>query len=118
MDSVNPEFPALLIHEDGSIGVLRSIDDWKFDVDQWFWSEPGEYLIDSFGRKFVQDGERAIDYRPVDVPNWKFESSLCEDQVNLIAATKLGTNPDNGDPPRNDEIDIRELIQQLMEAEG
>ncbi len=69
-----PTFPALHVHEDNSVGSLRSLDDWTHDVDQWFWSDPCDYLIDSLGMKFVQECERAPDRRPVDIrtlQNWE-----------------------------------------------
>ncbi len=68
----SPEFPALIVFDDGSVGGLSHPDYWTEDVDHWFWSSPGDYLVDVLGRKFEQLGERDDSGRPVAAPTWNF----------------------------------------------
>ena len=91
--TIHPIFPALHVHEDDSVVLLRSLDDWTDDVDQWFWSGPGDYLIDSRGLKFVQQCERASDKRPIDVPTWKFDSKMDETLIRSLLEAELDQNP-------------------------
>lgn len=117
MTTVKPTFPALQVHEDGSIGPLLSLEDWTHDVDQWFWSEPDVYIIDSLGLKFVQECERASDRRPVDVPVWKFDSRLEEAVIRSLIVTFIGA------PVKEDQaIDrgqrIRNMINLVIEFDS
>ena len=70
--NTTPEFPALIVCDDGSVGGLSHLDYWTQDVDQWFWSSPGTYLVDVLGRKFEQVGERNDSGRPLAPPTWTF----------------------------------------------
>ena len=49
MNSLSPEFPVLLIEDDGSVGALDDIEYWTGDVDMWFWSSAKAYIVDSRG---------------------------------------------------------------------
>ena len=118
METIQPTFPALHVHEDQSVGSLRSIDDWTHDVDQWFWSGPGDYLIDSVGLKFVQECERASDNRPTDVPAWKYDSKVDESLIHSLLVAELGEIPLEQDYCQNREQRIRSLIGRMIEFDA
>lgn len=86
MSPLEPTFPAIKVHRDGSLGLLLSIDYWRGDVDQWYWGDEGDYLIDSRGTKFEQEGTW-LDKRPIDVPRWKYSTELPYSALFEIAAT-------------------------------
>ena len=65
-----PQFPALLCHDDGSLSVLHDGDTWSADVDLWYFGEPSDFLVDSAGTRFHQTGERRSDGRPAHPPTW------------------------------------------------
>lgn len=85
MDSVRPKYPALYVYYDGSLGVLITQECWTQDVDRWFWSNAGEYLVDSEAVRFDQRCARSTDGRPVDVPEWIRVSTLSADDVYSLA---------------------------------
>lgn len=76
-----PDFPALLIDDDGSVGVLDDILYWTSDVDQWYWSSAETYLVDSQGLRFDQRAERADDDRPLSVPEWVYSRALTDEEL-------------------------------------
>ena len=92
VDKEQPSFPALLVCEDGSVGALYDLAGWTDDVDHWFWSSGGEYLIDVHGITYIQDGERATDGRPNSVPKWKSDSSKSEEEMLAILVNSDGDN--------------------------
>ena len=118
METIQPTFPALHVHEDDSVGSLRSLDDWTHDVDQWFWSGPGDYLIDSTGLKFVQECERAPDSRPVHVPTWRFESKMDETLIRSLLESELGEDPLRQDQKGDSEERIRAMIDRMVEHDA
>ena len=118
METIKPTFPALHVHEDNSVGSLRSLDDWTHDVDQWFWSGPGDYLIDSTGLKFVQECERTSDSRPVDVPTWRFDSQLDETLIRSLIECELAENPLKLDQKGDSEASIRAMIGRIIERDA
>ncbi len=70
--TISPEFPCLIVEDDGSLGSLIDLSYWTDDVDMWFWGGRDAYLIDQRGWRFEQVCERSSDGRPLDVPLWKF----------------------------------------------
>ncbi len=91
MDPRVVQFPALKVHEDGSLGVLEDISYWEKDVDQWYWSQPGEYLIDSLAGRFDQKGPRCPDGTPYQVPEWSFSGEI--DSVTLVTLAEVAPDP-------------------------
>ncbi|RYD74388.1 MAG: hypothetical protein EOP84_20005 [Verrucomicrobiaceae bacterium] len=90
MGDISPIFPALIVYEDATVGSLTSLGEWTGDVDQWFWSDPGAFLIDSHGRRFDQQCERDSGGRPIDIPRWKYTSQVDEDVIASLVARTLG----------------------------
>jgi hypothetical protein len=86
MGNIDPVFPALLVHNDGSISGFFNLTCWTKDVDQWFWSVGGEYLVDSRGWRFDQVAERSVDLCPAAPPLWRFTQRLEEDYIQKIVA--------------------------------
>jgi hypothetical protein len=86
-----PQFPALLCHDDGSISVLRDLDTWSADVDLWYFSEPSDFLVDSSGTRFDQTGERRSDGRPVHPPTWHATRALVAAEVADLVLRHLTT---------------------------
>lgn len=118
METIQPTFPALHVHEDDSVGSLRSLADWTHDVDQWFWSGPGDYLIDSTGLKFVQECERAPDSRPVDVPTWRFDSKMDEALIRSLLESELGEDPLKQGQTGDSVERIRAMIDRMVEHDA
>jgi hypothetical protein len=87
MNSLQPRYPALIVHYDGSLGVLAAHEYWSGDVDQWFWSDAGDYLIDSEAARFDQHCVRDVGGRPLAVPEWSYTSPLSADEVYSLAAS-------------------------------
>ena len=85
----SPEFPAIIVFEDGSIGGLSHPDYWTEDVDSWFWSSAGDYLIDARGRKYEQVGDRDDSGRPLAPPTWTFVCSMDVDEVSHLARSEF-----------------------------
>ena len=59
----SPDFPVLLIENDGSVGALEDIVYWTSDVDMWFWSSAEAYIVDSLGYRLIswQSGMVRVD---------------------------------------------------------
>jgi hypothetical protein len=70
-DSLEPEFPTLLVHEDGTLTVVYTGAEWRRDPDLWYQSEPVEYLVDQRGYRFDQRARRGDDQRPIEPPEWR-----------------------------------------------
>lgn len=87
MHSRQPRYPALIVHYDGSLGLLAAQEYWSEDVDQWFWSDEGDYLIDSEASRFDQQCVRDAGGRPLAVPAWSYSSPLSESEVYSLAAS-------------------------------
>lgn len=85
MDPPQPAFPAILVHSDGSMGLLLSIDYWSGDVDQWYWVEESDCLIDAHGLKFEQT-EQWVDGRPSAIPGWRHTGELTYSGLVSLAA--------------------------------
>lgn len=75
MSLIAPVFPAIIVHRDGSLELLLSIDCWRDDVDQWYWGDQGDFLVDAKGIRFEQDGTW-IDQRPIAIPEWRCSEAL------------------------------------------
>ena len=112
MESVPPEFPTLIVYEDSSIGAYTAIEDWTNDVDQWYWSDPEDYLIDCRGRKYIQKAQRGHDERPTEIPSWEFDSNVDENLIDSLVSTELGSS----DWTARDELaDSNERIRYMIE---
>lgn len=85
MHSRQPQYPALIVHYDGSLGLLAAKEYWSGDVDQWFWSDAGDYLIDSEAARFDQHCVRDDGGRPLAVPDWSYTSPLSAVEVYSLA---------------------------------
>ncbi len=87
MHSLQPRYPALVVHSDGSLGVMATQECWFRDIDQWFWSDAGDYLVDSEAARFDQHCVRDDGGRPLAVPEWSYTSPLSADEVYSLAAS-------------------------------
>ena len=90
MSRILPVFPVLIVYEDGSVGIFHDLSDWSGDVDQWFWSSGSEYIIDTTGSTFIQEGERDTSGRPISVPDWKLCSKKSETEILDIIVRSAG----------------------------
>jgi hypothetical protein len=66
-----PTFPAMLVHDDGSITALSDKDTWPCDPDLWHWSDPSDFIVDNGGTRFEQTGLRGMEGRPTEPPGWR-----------------------------------------------
>ena len=80
----SPDFPVLLIENDGSVGALEDIVYWTSDVDMWFWSSEEAYIVDSLGYRFDQLAERDGSGRPVSIPEWVFTRRLTSEELRQL----------------------------------
>jgi hypothetical protein len=87
--TAEPTFPAMLVHDDGSITALRDKDTWPYDPDLWYWSEPSDYLIDYSGTYFEQTGTRGADGHPTEPPGWRALRSLPASDLRALVLSHL-----------------------------
>lgn len=71
-----PQFPALLVHDDGSVTILQAADTWSLDLDLWYWSDPSEFMVDCNSTRFDQEAVRGADGHPLEPPAWRFTRRL------------------------------------------
>ena len=91
------QFPALLVHEDGSITILPTSETWSCDLDLWFWSDPLEFVVDYHGTRFDQEAvARGADGRPLQPPAWQRTRRLSGSELSELGFRHLaaeGHNP-------------------------
>ena len=107
-----PQFPALLCHDDGSVTVLRDSDTWSADADLWYFSEPSEFLVDSAGTRFEQSGERRSDGRPVHPPTWHAAREVAAPEVAELVMRHLAVEHHDTAPFRS--IASGASVQQIV----
>ena len=112
MEDLEPTYPAFIVYDDNSITSHTALTDWTNDVDQWYWSDSGDYLIDSLGRKFVQNDQRGSDDRPIEIPTWRFDVEVDERVVDSLVSAGLGT-PDWAE--RDQLADSRQRIRYMID---
>jgi hypothetical protein len=71
-----PEYPALLVHEDGSIYVLPEDADWMADLRLSYWSDPQEYIVDCHGLRFDQVVNQVNQGNPEQNTFWQLNRRL------------------------------------------
>jgi len=74
-------FPALLVHDDGSITILPTSDTWCCDPDLWYQSDPLEFVVDYNGARFDQEATRGADGHPFEPPTWRYTRSLSASEL-------------------------------------
>ena len=115
MEDLEPTYPAIIVYDDNSITSYTALTDWTHDVDQWYWSDPGDYLIDSSGRKFVQNAQRGTDERPIEIPTWQFDSDVDEGLVDSLVSAELGdADWDERDQLADAQRRIRHMIDRMV----
>ena len=121
MSNAKPVFPALVVYDDDSVGAYTYLEDWTEDVDQWYWSSPSDYLIDSTGMKFVQSGRDADQSPPSEIPKWKAELPVDEDLINALVTRSLGQEDASvavQADQNNRESRIRHQIERVVKFEA
>ena len=112
MVDIEPMYPVLKVYEDKSVASFTALTDWTHDVDQWYWSDPGDYIIDSVGRKFVQVDLRGTDNRPIEIPTWRFESDVDEATIECLVSLALGADEWSD---RDQLVDSRQRIRYMID---
>lgn len=64
-----PTFPVWLVHNDGSITVVSSLDEWSSDPDLW-WIDASAFIVDQRGTRFTLTPLLDSRERPAQPPTW------------------------------------------------
>jgi hypothetical protein len=94
-------FPALLVHNDGSITILPTSDTWSCDPDLWYQSDPAEFVIDYNGTRFDQEATRGADGHPFEPPTWRRNRHLSAPELAELGFRHLAAEGHDPGPLRS-----------------
>ena len=83
-EASEPTFPAWLVHDDGSITVVASLDEWSCDPDLW-WIDASDFIVDQRGTRFALTPLLDSRGRPAQPPTWSAVGQIpASERVRLV----------------------------------